>query len=217
MPFPGFVRLARLLLLPVLLGACDGPVEPGVDPLEPRGEQTIAAESDLIFIRFAPDAPALADTIVSFWAVRGEDRQVKIRYLADPLYGNGGTCLEFHVPGNALLRYPDGRTFQQGDSVRITIRVVNQEYFKFEFEPAGLQFDADAPAELRVYYDWSDPDYNGDGIVDEQDEKIHERFRFWRQEEKGEPWADQVTEREESIERARTLIRGFTRYALATN
>jgi hypothetical protein len=211
----GFQRLLQPFVVAVLVlsaAGCTGPLD--TDLSEPR--QTSVPEEDLIFLRFAQDAPPLADTVVSFWARADRNREVEIRYLPHGDY-RGGTCLYFKVPGNSLLRHPDGRLVQQGDSVLITIRIVRTTHLNFEFSPAGLQFDPNRPAELRVFYDWVDRDYNGDGRIDEEDERIHQRFGFWRQEQVGEPWSSKLTQRDANSKRARMYVTGFTRYALASN
>jgi hypothetical protein len=215
MPASSLIRGALFgLLLAMVLVGCDEAT--GLtDPTPPASTNT-AVDDSLWILRFAQDAPPLADTVVSFWAVKGDNREVEIRYLPTESY-RGGTCLYFKVPGDALLRSPDGRLYQRGDSVRITIRVVRTTQYNFEFAPAGLQFSADKPAELRVYYDWMNRDINGDGRVDDEDERLFERLGFWRQERPGERWSTVQTEREPSFKRARAEIRGFTRYAMATN
>lgn len=204
-----FVRLAHLALVPMALAACESVTDPGVD-------LTSVPESELTFIRFAPDAAALADTVVSFWAVRGDNRRVEIRYRNGSGYDDD-VCLEFRVPGDALHRRPDGSSFARGDSILITVRVVSNGQYKFEFEPAGLQFAPDKPARLRIDYDRSDRDYNGDGVIDERDEQIRQSFTIWRQERPGDPWTRVQSEREEPLKKVRADIQGFTRYALATN
>jgi hypothetical protein len=208
-----FVRGGAGLLLSLLVVGCNGAAGP-TDP--PPASTNTATEDSLWFARFTQDAPPLSDTVISFWAVKGDSREVEIRYLPSGSY-RGGTCLFFKVPGDALLRAPDGRLYQRGDSVRITIRVVRSAQYAFEFAPAGLQFDPDKPAELRVHYDWMNRDINGDGRVDGEDERLFQRLGFWRQERVGERWHSQRTEREPSLKRARTEIQGFTRYAMATN
>ncbi len=215
MRLPRSVRLSLFLLAAVALATCDIPLGPGTE--DPSEKRPSVAESELTFIRFAPNAPAMMDTIVSLWAVRGESRRVEIRYAPTEAYPNGGICLEFRVPGDALLRHPDGRSVQPGDSVHISIRVVNPSQFKFEFAPAGLQFDPASPAELRINYYWADPDYNGDGVIDSHDDEIYQSFTLWRQERAGEPWSVQTAERDPSSEKLKALLTGFTRYALATN
>jgi hypothetical protein len=199
-----------LRLLPVLLAAmlgagCDGILESRRDTL---------AESRLTFIRVAPDAPPLGAVEVSFWIVRGQDREVEIRYQ------NGqysGKCLLFRVPAAAPLRHADGRPFAAGDSALVTIRVVDAERFVFHFEPGGLRFDPNHPAELEVRYRWMDPDHNGDGVVNAADERIERAFGFWRQERPGEPWTRVATTRLPDALEARARVTGFTIYALAAD
>lgn len=191
------------------LAACDA------SPLEVNGP-LLAAEPDLQFVRVSEAAPPLLDEVVTFWAVRGEERSVQIRYLQNGGY-EGGLCLEFTVPAAGLLRGPDGAVFAAGDSVQITVRVLDSQRFYFEFEPAGLQFAPEHPAELRVIYRWADRDFDGDGVIDGPELGYWERFGFWRQEQPGEPWAQIETRRTESLYEAVTLVRGFTRYALASN
>lgn len=62
----------------------------------------------------------------------------------------------------------------------ITIRLVDPSRFMFEFEPAGLKFDPERPAELEVSYARADPDFDDDGV---EDDKLE--FDFWRQEREG--------------------------------
>jgi hypothetical protein len=197
-------RLAVLLAL-TLAPACDG-------ILDSEGNATL--ESRLTFVRVAADAPPLEAMEVSFWVVRGQDRQVEIRY-ANGTYN--GKCLLFRVPAAAPLRHPDGRAFADGDSARVTIRVVDADRFAFHFDPAGLRFDPDHPAELEVRYVWRDADHNGDGVVDAADERIEREFGFWRQERAGDPWVRVATTRVGDLMEARARITGFTVYALAAD
>lgn len=178
-------------------------------------ERSPTGEPDdrLVFIRAAADAPPLATHEVGFWAVKGDNREVEIRYLPRPGETEGERCLRFRVHGDALLRHPDGRTFQEGDSVRISIRVVDYQQFRFEFAPAGLRFDPERPAELRVSYRFADPDFNRDGVVDGRDEDFE--FGFWRQERAGRPWTRIGSARIHDLDEVRADLDGFTIYALA--
>jgi hypothetical protein len=189
---------SALLLLP--LASCDDPAGPDV-----------ADGSDLLFIREAADAPDLAVSELTFWARRGETREVRMPYV------NGYDCLTFKVPSNALNRYPDGTAFRDGDSVRITIRVATDRAFDFEFLPSGLRFDSDHPAELRVEYGYRDPDTDRDGDVDAADQVKFNAAAFWRQETAGAQWMRVATTRTESNHEMRAELNGFTRYALASN
>lgn len=190
-------------VLALLLAGCNyNPVDPVPDALP---------ESELSFLRFAAGAPPPADSVVSFWAVRGEDREVEIRLQPEEGEQEGEEFLEFEVSGQSLASYPDGRPFARGDSVLITIRLVDPSRFMVKFEPAGLKFDPDHPAELEVSYAHADPDYDGDG---EDDEDLE--FSFWRQEREGELWYRMGTVFIEDLSEVEAEIEGFTRYALAS-
>lgn len=199
------VRALAAPLLALALASCGG----GGGPTGP------VPTEELIFLRNLPGAPPLERTEVSFWAVAGDNAEVEIRYAPTPDDPDGDEWLEFKVPGNGLLRRPDGRAFARGDSVRITIRVVDPEVFNFEFEPAGLVFDPDHPAELEVSFRYADPDYDGDGDEDEDDEEVDRTFGFWRQEAPGSPWRSIGTVRIDDLEEAEAEIERFSRYALA--
>jgi hypothetical protein len=190
-----------LLAAALLFAGCRGVTDPdgGVD------------EDALVFLRAAADAPPLETHEVSFWAVKGEDRRAEIRYL----YPGGGTakCLRFRVRPEALHRHPDGTLVRMGDSVRITIRVLDPAQFRFAFSPAGLRFDPRAPAELEVSYRYADRDFDGDGVVDERDDAFE--FGFWKQEAPGQRWRRVPSVRFHELADVDAEVTGFTAYALA--
>jgi hypothetical protein len=177
----------------------------------PAGSRTVPGD-ELIFLRAAADAPPLAANQVQVWAKAGEGRRVAIPYQKVGGYG-GDDCMEFKIPGDALWKRPDGSLVQKGDSVLITITVVDPDAFDFRFEPSGLQFRADHPAELRISYKWADPDFNGDGVVDSRDQRFD--FGIWKQENDAADWMESATVKDADLEELRADIRGFTRYALA--
>lgn len=199
---------ARAAALALALAACDGG--------SPTQERPVD-ETELTFVRFADGTLPLEAASVSFWAVRGRDREGVIRYVPAPGEEEGEEFLAFKVPGGALLRRPDGAPFAAGDSVRITIRVVDPGLFLFEFEPAGLRFDARSPARLEVSYREADRDYDGDGDEDGSDDDFERELSFWRQERPGQPWFPVSTLRIEDLEEVEADITGFTRYAVAGN
>ena len=195
---------AAALLMAGALAACSGdsPAGPAQRPA-----------SELVFIRAAADAPPLVATQVQLWAKVGDTRDVELRYANTGGTYGGDECLEFKVPNNALWKKPDGSRFQKGDSVLITITVVDLQHFDFQFEPSGLQFSPDHPAELRISYKWADPDLNGDGVVDDRDRTFS--FGIWKQEADGLPWTRTDSKRDSNLQELRAEIYGFTRYAMA--
>ena len=187
-------RFALLALLPALVAACE----------DTAGHRRVPGE-DLVFLRPAPGAPPLAVDQISFVAVAGQDHDIRIDYE------NGDECLRFRLDDNALTSRPDGTRMNAGDTITITIRVVDDGYFNFEFQPAGLRFAE--PAELRVNYHFAHPDFNGDGEVDDEDEDFE--FGWWRQEMPGQRWERIASARVNDVTEIRAEIDGFTRYALA--
>ena len=201
-----FVRtLFALLTLVATVGCSElfGPDEPTVE------------DGDLTIIPVAPNAPPLTATEVSFWAVKGEHREVQIQYR----YPNGGLgkCLRFVVPSNALLRHPDRRLVASGDSVQITVKVIDPELFLFEFSPNRLEFDPNQPARLEIRYQLAAQDLDRDGDVDADDAAIRSRFKLWKQERVGQGWQEVRSTRDDNTNEIQADITGFTRYALAAD
>ncbi len=159
----------------------------------------IKPESELEFVPVRSTAPALETTDTSFWAVKGEDRELGIRFS-----GTGGKFIEFKVPGNSLLRWPDGTLFEQGDSVEIHI-TVDAGLYVVDFEPSGLRFNPSEPAELELDYGEADEDF----LVREGE------FDAWRQEIPNQPWELIDSVQLEDLDEVEILLLGFTRYALA--
>ncbi|HEX6069046.1 MAG TPA: hypothetical protein VFZ18_04465 [Longimicrobiaceae bacterium] len=178
------------------------------DLTAPAQEQVVD-ESELTFVRVDPEAPPLQALEVSFWAVHGQERQVQISYDAG-VYGNG-KCLLFRVPADAV---PLG--IAPGDSVRVTIRVLDAAEFRFEFQPEGLQFDPEHPARLEIRYRWADPDFDGDGDVDPRDLLLSETFGLWKL-SGGQTWERVAADRRRDVLEIHAPVVGFTQYALATD
>lgn len=204
---PRILTFLFLLLAPALAG-CD-------DPSGSKDPERVP-EDQLVFARADEDAPPLDALEVSFWAKPGETRSAAIRYVGvkDERYA---LCMEFKVPAGSLLRHPDGRAVQPGDSVRVTVTVLDPDRFIFHFAPAGLRFDPANPALLRVTTWWADRDFDEDGDHDKEDERLEQRAALWRQERPGEPWTRMPTTRVEDVPEVMTKVSGFTRYAFATN
>lgn len=199
------MRAMRWWLLLVLVGAgCSdstGP-EPGKD------------EADLQFVRF-PATPPVETLQKSFWAVKGDDRELEIRYLPDEPGGEGEEFLEFRVPAEGLLRRPGGSFFADGDSILITVTLSPDGRFLFDFQPSGLQFDPEHPARLDITYRGVDDDLDGDGDVDGDDDDLESRLRVWKQERPGEPWFPIGTLHIEDFDEIEGEITSFTGFCIA--
>src|SRR5574341_763482 len=124
-------------------------------------------------------APPLFAARDSFWAKVSDGRQMSLFYQGATPADSGEEFLRFEVPGDGLLRKPDRTPFQVGDSILITVTVVDPAKFLFQFEPAGLQFDPNHPARLKLKYFNSEHDFNGDGVKDSTDAAIETELDLW--------------------------------------
>ena len=177
------------------VAACDSSTE---------SEPQIVDESQLEFVPRSVTAPPLETMDTSFWAVKGQDREVEILYAGQGGPGTGKEFLELVIEEQTLLRCPDGSSFAEGDSVEIRV-IVDADLFLVRFEPSGLQFNPDEPAKLSLDYDEAE-----DAFLAREGE-----FGLWRQEESGEPWERIGIAQVEELDEIEALLTGFTRYALA--
>jgi hypothetical protein len=172
-------------------------------------------ESDLSFLRTAADAPPLASFGASFWAVRGEERELRLSYR--PRLGSTDSTefLRLRISDASLLNLPSGLPIALGDSVLITVTVIDPARMIVELQPAGLVFARNEPAELEMRYREADPDYDDDGDVDAEDDEIETRLSIWRQERIGEPWVQIGGDVRVDTDDVKADLTGFTRYAIA--
>lgn len=139
-------------------------------------------ESALVFLMPNPGAPSLAGRSVSFYAVSGQDRSGVLYY---PPVGGAVDSLEFAefvVPGGALLTRPDGSAIAPGDSLLITMSVVDPTRLILGFQPTGLRFATGAPATLKIEIAEAD---SGLTVTEE------DALGLWRQEQPGGLWFHQ--------------------------
>ncbi|HKV73676.1 MAG TPA: hypothetical protein VJN95_04090 [Gemmatimonadales bacterium] len=200
-------------LLPVLAGAaslllivlaCSD--NSGPDPVRPP--------ADLRVIRLPFSHPPLYSDTVSFVAVKGQSAEGKI-YFVDDQGQPGDEYLRLQINSGSLKALPDGTPLNDGDSVRITLRVVSSDSILFQFEPSGLAFDIDHPAELTIRYSQCEGDFNDDGHVDHKDDEILGQLAIWRQPLLTDPYTRLASVRVEENEEIEADLTGFSRYAIA--
>ena len=203
------MSLRRLIALPLVLAlACSDSGGPGDDDTRPP--------TDLTILRLSDDSPPLFNPVESFYAVRGQNREVRIFFEDGENPGEAGEeYLRFSVDNETLLAYPDGTPFVEDDSVLITVRVVDPARLLFEFQPAGLSFDPNRPAELKIHYHHADDDLDEDGDVDIDDEALELTLSIWRQESDGDPFVRLGSLLLDDLEEIDAELDGFSRYALA--
>jgi hypothetical protein len=157
----------------------------------------------------------LLGTQASFYAVVGQDRAVRLVYQGTLPTDSGSELLRFEVPTNGLSRKPDGTSFGPNDSIKITITVVDPKKFLFDFQPAGLQFNPNNPAHLKIEYVYANHDYNGDGVIDSVDARIATQLGLWRREPPDTLWFEQPAVRFDNLDEFDANILSFTAYAVA--
>ena len=203
------IRFLPQLLCAVLAGlilSCSDPSEPDAgDSKDP---------AQLNIIRLADTSPPLLNAVDSFYAVRGEDREVRI-FFADVEGGEGEEYLRLRINARSLLARPDGTPFQEGDSVLVHVQVVDPTQLLFDLQPTGLRFSTADPAELKIHYDHANDDFNDDGRVDQEDDSIETTLGIWRQENPGDPFVRLGSAVVEDLKEIDGDLQGFSRYALA--
>lgn len=171
--------------------------------------------ADLNFLRPAAGAPPLASTSVTFTATRGQNAEATIYYALRPGATEQERFLEFKIPNDGLAQRPDGTPITQGQSVQITITVIDPERLIVEFQPSGLRFAPDKPAELRIHFGETDDDLDDDGDVDLHDVTLEGQLSLWRQEQSGQPWVKLSSLVLHDLEEVRGELSGFTNYVVA--
>jgi hypothetical protein len=177
------------------------------DSTGPR--QITKTTSDLHFLRLSATAPQLQSTVVSFFAVKGQDSEIRVRFK------NGEDFLRFRVFANSLLQRPDGSAIANGDSVLITLTITDPTKLQADFQPAGLKFSSANPARLQFEFGEADKDLNEDGVVNATDASLIPQISTWRQEVAGGEWFKVGSLVEIEINEVQADIVGFTGYALA--
>jgi hypothetical protein len=179
----------------------------------------IAADNDsrpaeaLHFLRPAADAPSFANPVVQFYAKHGETREAFIYYQKRAGRVDSTDFVRFRV--RSLAQRPDGSTFAPGDSILITIRVIDPARLILDFQPSGLRFAANDPADLRIKFVEANHDLDGDGDVDSDDAATERLLSIWRQEAPGLPWLRMTSIVETSLDEVEADVFGFTGYAIA--
>ena len=202
------VRALQCLLLAAVAaggGSCSDSSGPS-DGTKPPGDLTV--------VHVAANSTPLFNPSDSFYAVRGEDREVRI-YFQDEAGGQGEEYLRLRVDAPTLLALPDGTPVAPADSVLIHVRVVDPSQMLFDLEPSGLRFNPAVPARLKIHYDHADGDLNDDGVADGEDTAIESTLAIWRQEKPGDPFVRLSSVLSFELDEAEAELTGFSRYALA--
>lgn len=175
----------------------------------------VKTDAELTVLRTAASAPPLVATTASFYALKGENREVRLYYRPAPGSLDSTEFLRFKVPDESLDRRPDGSVIANGDSVLITVTVLDAAKLIVDFQPAGLRFAASKPAELKLSFAEADGDLDDDGDIDGDDVAAESRLAIWRRETIADPWVRLSSVLSVSRDEVEATITGFTNYAIA--
>lgn len=175
----------------------------------------VKTDAELTVLRTAASAPPLVATTASFYALKGQNREVRLFYRPAPGSLDSTEFLRFKVPDESLDRRPDGSVIANGDSVLITVTVLDVAKLIVDFQPAGLRFAASKPAELKLSFAEADGDLDDDGDIDGDDVAAESRLAIWRRETIADPWVRLSSVLSVSRDEVEATITGFTNYAIA--
>ena len=210
MKYPTHLANRRALSLLAAVATVAGAVACGNDPVQPETRPA----NNLNILRRSAAAPPLVSNQATLWAVRGEDRELRMFYANTGQSGGGAEFLRLRVDRNTLLSRPDGSLVAVGDSVLITV-TADPVLMSVDFQPTGLRFSSSDPAELKIRWAEADDDINRDGKVDASDDALRDNLAIWRREGANDPWAKLATSLKLDVEEAEAKLIGFSGYAVA--
>ena len=198
----------------LLLAAWAGAAASCSDSSSPADDGGSKPPSDLNVIHVAPTSTPLFNTTVSFYAKRGENSEGSLSFQ-DAGGGEGEEYVRLRIDANSLLALPSGDPILPGDSVLITLSVVNPTEMLFDLQPNKLAFNPADPAELKIHYDHANGDLNNDGVSNPSDDSIERMLAIWRQESLTDPFVRLTSVLTVESTEVNAELTGFSRYALA--
>jgi hypothetical protein len=147
---------------------------------------------------------------VSFWAVRGESRSIRINY-SSTIDNDSHPFLELTATDPVFA--PEIGEIAMGDSVLITV-TVDTTKIGVRFEPTGLQFGT--ASQLKIYYGGASGDMNGDGVVNNDDAQIEQQLLgLWYREYTNDEWTQLSASQSAEDKSFSYALPHFCEYAVA--
>lgn len=170
----------------------------------PTDARLASGADDPTFLSAAPGSAPVEP--VSFWAKQGEDRTGEIFAIGGGSGGNGDRLVRLRVRKDAQIVLPNGTRLAAGDSVLITMQVVDPVTLSTHFEPAGLVFSGKKAAQLTMWYGRT----NASAVP-----SLEKRLSIFRQESPTEPWTKISSTVARELDEVQANIGGFTNYVIA--
>jgi hypothetical protein len=209
-------RVAALALCAFALGCGRDAVSP-TSALAPSNAAHFSKgsdDSDPNFLSPAPDAPSIANPVIVFTATKGRDTVVRMIYNKGRTGRDSALFAQFRVPSQGLAYRPDGTAIAQGESVQITMTLVDATRGIIEFQPSGLRFSSKNPAVLKVSYEHANPDLNGDGVVNATDTQLRSQLHIICRESPTSQWFSIPSTNSLELNEVEAPILGFSGYAI---
>lgn len=197
------------------VAACSADRVAGPDAATLAAPRRSEAPSAPQFLRPAADAPTIANPVVQFWATRGVDRTAEMYYHAVPGARDSVVFFSLRFRARSLWKRPDGTLFADGDSILVTLTLVDAQRGIVDCQPSGLRFEPGRPVRLKMSFAEADGDVNHDGLVNATDSAITRTFAVWRKEAPADPWQRLASTVSIGAHEVETDIGGFTGYAIA--
>lgn len=150
------------------------------------------------------DAGIAPSGTVSFYAKQGEERTGEI-FAAGVSGGNGDRLVRLRVRKDADIVLPNGTRLATGDSVLITMQVIDGVTLATDFQPSGLRFTG-RKADLTLFYGHT----NAAAAP-----TIESRLAIYVQEFAGDVWKKVSSAVSSEIDEVEAKIPGFSNYVIA--
>ncbi|MBV9880900.1 MAG: hypothetical protein JO180_10420 [Gemmatirosa sp.] len=187
----------------------------GLTPAPASADRSPGGSDDPHFLQPETGAPTIANPVVQFWAKKGEDRIASMYYHRAHGGRDSIPFFTLRVRPRSLYRRPNGTAFANGDSVLITLTLVDAQQLIVDCQPAGLLFTPSDPARLKMSFAETDDDVNHDGTVNAVDAALTHTFAVWRRETPTDPWIRMASNVATGAHEVETDVGGFTGYAIA--
>lgn len=192
------IRLALPALLLTVAAGCfeNNPAAPAASPDDALLSRSAGAQG-INFVHRAPrTAPFHLQT--TQLEVRAGEAASATLYFAD-----GSPFAQLSLSPEALRGASvNGTPVANGETVQITLKRVDASRYLVELQPAGLQFNPDAPAELVFFYD--------NAVV-----PAAGQVGVWKQDQRGQGWQSTEHQDDRGTRQLRARVRDFTIYAMA--